>query len=47
MNEIDCNVFELGDVILLSGKKLLNAKLAYKTYGLLNKDKSNVIECMN
>ena len=43
MNEIDYNIFELGDVILLSGKKLLNAKLAYKTYGSLNKDKSNVV----
>ena len=43
MNEIDYNIFDLGDVILLSGKKLLNAKLAYKTYGSLNKDKSNVV----
>ena len=43
MNEIDYNIFELGDVVLLSGKKLLNAKLAYKTYGSLNKDKSNVV----
>ena len=43
MNEIDYNIFEMGDVILLSGKKLLNAKLAYKTYGSLNKDKSNVV----
>ena len=43
MNAIDYNIFELGDVILLSGKKLLNAKLAYKTYGSLNKDKNNVV----
>ena len=42
MNEIDYHIYELGDVILLSGKKLLNAKLAYKTYGSLNKDKNNV-----
>jgi homoserine O-acetyltransferase len=43
MKEIDYNIFKLGDVILLSGKKLLNAKLAYKTYGSLNKHKSNVV----
>jgi len=43
MNEIDFNIFELGDVILLSGKKLINAKLAYKTYGSLNKEKNNVV----
>ena len=43
MNKIDYNIFELGDVTLLSGKILLNAKLAYKTYGSLNEEKSNVI----
>ena len=43
MNEIDYKIFDLGDVSLLSGEKLLNAKLAYKTYGEINKDTSNVI----
>ena len=43
MNQLDYNIFDLGNVTLLSGKKLLNAKLAYKTYGSLNKDSSNVI----
>ena len=43
MNEIDYKIFNLGNVNLLSGKKLLNTKLAYKTYGSLNKDSSNVI----
>ena len=43
MNKIDYNIFQLGDVTLLSGEVLLNAKLAYKTYGSLNHDKSNVI----
>ena len=42
MNEIDYKIFDLGDVSLLSGEKLLNAKLAYKTYGEINKDTSNV-----
>ena len=31
MNEIDYKIFNLGNVNLLSGKKLLNTKLAYKT----------------
>ena len=35
--------FNLGDVKLLSGKFLKSAKLAYKTYGELNKNHSNVI----
>jgi len=43
MNEIDYKIYDLGSVNLLSGEKLLNAKLAYKTYGSLNKDGSNVI----
>ena len=43
MNKIDYNIFQLGDVTLLSGEILLNAKLAYKTYGSLNHDKSNVV----
>ncbi len=43
MNKIDYNIFQLGDVNLLSGEILLNAKLAYKTYGSLNNDKNNVV----
>ena len=35
--------FSLGNVKLLSGKTLKSAKLAYKTYGKLNKAHSNVI----
>ena len=43
MNKIDYNIFQLGDVTLLSGEVLLNAKLAYKTYGSLNHNNSNVV----
>ncbi len=35
--------FKLGNVKLLSGKTLKSAQLVYKTYGNLNKKKSNVI----
>jgi homoserine O-acetyltransferase len=35
--------FNLGDIKLLSGKILKSAELAYKTYGKLNKSRSNVI----
>ena len=35
--------FNLGNVKLLSGKILRSAKLVYKTYGKLNKNRSNVI----
>ena len=35
--------FRLGNVKLLSGKILNSAKLIYKTYGKLNKDRSNVV----
>jgi|TARA_B110000438_G_scaffold5299_1_gene5281 homoserine O-acetyltransferase len=35
--------FKLGNVKLLSGKILKSAKIAYKIYGKLNKDSSNVI----
>ena len=35
--------FNLGNVKLLSGKILKSAQLVYKTYGKLNKDRSNVI----
>ncbi|MFS0724273.1 alpha/beta fold hydrolase [Paenibacillus sp. 1P07SE] len=40
---MDYNVFKLGDVTLQSGAILPDAFLAYKTYGTLNADKSNVI----
>lgn len=40
---VDYEIFELGDVALQSGATLRGAKLAYKTYGTLNADKSNVI----
>ena len=43
MNKIDYDIFNLGDVKLLSGKILKSAKLAYKTYGKLNFNKDNVV----
>ncbi len=39
----DYEIFELGNLTLQSGATLRNTKLAYKTYGTLNADKSNVI----
>ncbi len=39
----DHEVFELGDVVLQEGATLRNAKLAYKTFGTLNEDKSNAV----
>jgi homoserine O-acetyltransferase/O-succinyltransferase len=36
-------LFQLGDVVLQHGATLRGATLAYKTYGTLNSDKSNVI----
>ena len=39
----DYEHFDLGDIKLLSGKILKPAKLAYKTYGTLNKNSDNVI----
>src|SRR3954470_18754430 len=39
----DVEFFELGDVVLQHGATLRGARLAYKTYGTLNADKSNVI----
>jgi homoserine O-acetyltransferase len=39
----DFEIFELGDVVLQHGATLRGARLAYKTYGTLNADKSNVI----
>ncbi|HVY06364.1 MAG TPA: alpha/beta fold hydrolase [Burkholderiales bacterium] len=40
---VDYEIFELGDVVLQKGATLPNAKLAYKTFGKLNADKSNAI----
>jgi homoserine O-acetyltransferase/O-succinyltransferase len=39
----DYAIFEAGDVVLQSGLTYRNARLAYKTHGALDKDKSNVI----
>jgi len=39
----DHDLFDLGDVVLQHGATLRDAKLAYKTYGTLNADKSNAI----
>jgi homoserine O-acetyltransferase len=40
---MDYEIFDLGDVTLQQGATLRDAKLAYKTYGELNADKSNAI----
>ena len=40
---MDYEVYELGDVRFQRGATLRNAKLAYKTFGTLNADKSNVV----
>lgn len=39
----DYQIFELGDFALQQGATIRSAKLAYKTYGTLNADKSNAI----
>ena len=39
----DCQIFDAGNVVLQSGLTYRNARFAYKTYGTLNADKSNVI----
>jgi homoserine O-acetyltransferase len=39
----DHQVLELGDVVLQSGRTLRGARLAYKTYGRLDADRSNAI----
>ena len=39
----DYQIFEAGNVVLQSGLTYRNARLAYKTHGTLNADKSNVI----
>ena len=40
---VDYEVFDLGDVRLRMGATLRDAKLAYKTYGELNQDRSNAV----
>ena len=40
---MDFDLFSLGDVALQSGQILPEATLAYKTYGLPNADRSNVV----
>ena len=40
---MDYEIYNLGDVALQSGEVLPNAFLAYKTYGVLNEKKDNVI----
>ena len=39
----DFQVFEAGNVPLQSGRTFRNMTIAYKTFGVLNDDKSNVI----
>ena len=39
----DYSLFQAGNIVLQSGRTLRNGQLAYKTYGTLNADKSNVI----
>lgn len=43
MSEPDFQTFELGDVELLSGEVLHDARLAYRTYGELNTARDNVV----
>lgn len=40
---MDHEVFHLGDIALLKGGTIRDAKLAYKTYGRLNEERTNVI----
>ena len=42
----DYEIFNAGDVELQSGETLPGTQIAYKTYGTLNGDKSNVILCL-
>lgn len=39
----DCEIFSLGDFLLEEGMVLRDAKLAYKTYGKLNAQKTNAV----
>jgi homoserine O-acetyltransferase/O-succinyltransferase len=43
MSETDYKIYEAGDVVLQSGLTCRGARLAYKTYGELNRDKSNAV----
>ncbi|MEE9586896.1 MAG: alpha/beta fold hydrolase [Hyphomicrobiaceae bacterium] len=43
MVSIDYEIFELGDVELLSGEQLTDARLAYQTYGTLSGNGDNVV----
>ena len=40
---VDYEIYDLGDVRLQRGATIRNCKLAYKTFGQLNAEKSNVI----
>jgi homoserine O-acetyltransferase len=40
---VDYEVFDLGDVVLQKGATLRDARLAYKTFGQLNEDRTNVV----
>jgi homoserine O-acetyltransferase len=40
---MDYEIFESGDVVLQSGASIRSTKLAYKTFGMLNAAKDNVI----
>ena len=39
----DFALFDAGNVVLQSGRTFRNMQLAYKTFGSLNADRSNVI----
>ena len=43
MNTLGFENYKLGDVVLLSGEVLVDAHLAFKTYGSLNHSKDNVV----
>ncbi len=43
MTQPDYEIFDLGRVELQSGEALIDAKLAYKTYGMLNAKGDNVV----
>lgn len=43
MSNSEFETYSLGDITLQRGGSIPNAKLAYKTFGTLNEDKSNVI----
>ncbi len=43
MSERDFDIYEAGNVVLQSGRTFRNMRLAYKTFGSLNAQRSNVI----